>query len=129
MKESNRIHIDSLEEEAKKSEEKEAFKVLVKMQNCRVGAGARYDSADNLSFFVEVLLNLCASNNPMNLDLVEKNLVLLRRIEERGYVLSCEEDGSILCELTVSSKNLISECEVMNSIVRRAFLDCLDNHL
>ena len=129
MKESTRIHIDALEGEAKKSEEKEAFKVLVKMQNCRVGAGARYDSADNLSFFVEVIVSLCASNSPVNLDLVEKNLVLLRRIEEGGYVLYCEEDGSILRELTVPSKNLISECEVMNSIVTRAFLNGLDNHL
>ena len=119
MKEANRISVASLQGEAKKSEGKEAFKVLVKMQNCRIGAGARYESAESATFFVEVLVNLCNSHHPVNLDLVEKNFVLLRQLEKRGYVLNCEEDGSISCELAVPSKNLISECKTIHSIIVR----------
>jgi len=117
MKETNRINIDSLQKEAK-SKHNEAFKVLARMQNCRVGVGARFELAENPSFFVEVLVILCTIDRSVNLELVEKNLFLLKQLEKRGYVLNCEEDGSISCELTVSSKNLIAECEAILDVVR-----------
>lgn len=118
MKETNRIRTYSLREEAKKSEDKEAFKVLAKTQSCRVGVGARFESGKNPSYFVEVLVSLCTSDRSVNLDLMEKNLLLLKQLEKRGYVLNCEEDGSISCELTVHSKNLTAECEATSLIIR-----------
>ncbi|MFX0201473.1 MAG: hypothetical protein ACFFCW_35600 [Candidatus Hodarchaeota archaeon] len=118
MGETNRININSLKKEAK-SKHNEAFQVLARMQNCRVGVGARLESAETPSFFVEVLVNLCTSDRSVNLELVEMNLLLLKQLEKRGYVLNCEEDGSISCELTVSSKNLIAECTAILDIVSR----------
>ena len=117
MKETNGINIDSLLKEAK-SEHNEAFQVLARMQNCRVGVGARLESGEYPSFFIEVLVRLCTSDRSVNLELVETNLRLLKQLEKRGYVLNCEEDGSISCELPVSLKNLIAECEAILDVVR-----------
>jgi hypothetical protein len=117
MKAINGINIDSLLIEAK-SEHDEAFQVLARMQNCWVGVGARLESAEYPSFFIEVLISLCTSDRSVNLELVETNLILLKQLEKRGYVLNCEEDGSISCELTISSKNLIAECEAILDLVR-----------
>ena len=117
MKKINRITINSLQQEAKMSEHNEAFQVLTRMQNCRVGVGARLESVENPSFFVEVLVSLCTSDHTVNLDLVEKNLHLLKQLEKRGYALNCEDDGSISCELTVSSNNLAAECEAIINLV------------
>ena len=117
MKKINRITINSLQKEAKTSEHNDAFQVLARMQNCRVGVGARLETAENPYFFVEVLVSLCTSDHTVNLDLVEKSLHLLKQLERWGYALNCEDDGSISCELTVSSKNLAAEYEAIINLV------------
>ena len=119
MENANKINIHSLQEEAEKSEDNEAFQVLARIKNCRVGVGTRLESDDKPSFFIEVLVSLCTSNRSVNLDHIEKKLLLLRRLEERGYILSCEEDSSVSCELIVPSKNLMAECETTVSVIKK----------
>jgi hypothetical protein len=120
MKKTSKIDIQSLQEEAKKSEVNEAFTIVTKMQNCRIGVGARLESPETSAYFVEVLISLCTSHHPVNLDLAEKNLFLLRQLDKRGYMLNCEEDGCISCELIVSSEKLIAECEAATLIIENA---------
>lgn len=119
MKETNEISIHSLQEEAKKSEDNESFTVVVRIKNCRIGVGARLESPENPVFFVEVLVNLCTDHDPVNLNLMESKLSLLRRLKQKGYTLNCEEDGCVSCELTVQSKNLIAECKATSSIINK----------
>lgn len=119
MREANKINIHFLQEEAKKSEDKEAFTVLARMPNYRVGVGARLESPEQPIFFVEIILSLCAGHHVVDLDFLEKSLVILRQLKERGYVLTCEEDGTVSCELTVSSKNLTAEYEAATLKIAR----------
>jgi hypothetical protein len=44
---------------------------------------------------------VCAGQHVVNLNFSEKNLAFVRRLKERGNVLSCEEDGTVSCELAV----------------------------
>jgi len=122
MKQTEAINVRTIREKAKKSEDHEAFKVLVKTRKCRIGIGARLESTGEPIFFIEVLLSLCADNGPVKLSVMEKKLSLLRRLEERRYSLNCEEDGCVSCELVVPSKNLSAECEAADSIMK----ECLD---
>jgi hypothetical protein len=55
MREANVINIRCLQEEAKKSEDKEAFTVLARMPNCRVGVGARMESPELIIFLSRLL--------------------------------------------------------------------------
>lgn len=109
MKAANKINTNSLQEEAKNSEDKEAFTVLDRIRNCRVGVGARLESHAKPIFFIEIIAGLCAGHHVVNLSFLEKNLLILKRLKERGYVLTCEEDGTISCELSVPSENLTAE--------------------
>jgi hypothetical protein len=55
----------------------------------------------------------------VNLDFLEKNMVIFRQLKERGYVLTCEEDGTVSCELAVPSDHLAAEYEAAASIIER----------
>ena len=109
--------IRTLQEEAERSEDNEAFMAFAKMGNCRIGMGARLESPKEPTFFVEVLISLCTGHDPVDLDIMERKLFLLRRLKQRGYVFSCEEDGWVSCELTIQSKSLIAECKTTSSMV------------
>jgi hypothetical protein len=115
----NKIDAHSLQEKANSSEDKEAFAVLARMRNCRVGVGARLESPEKPIFFIEIIASLCADNHTLNLNSFENSLLILRKLKERGYVLTCEEDGSISCELAVPSENLTVECEAAISILKK----------
>jgi hypothetical protein len=117
MKESRRINTNSLQRDAEKSEDKEAFAVLAKTPCYRVGVGARLESRANPTFFVEIIMSLCASRQEVNLHLLERNLVALKKLKKRGYQLASEGDGTIVCELPVKSENLTTEYDAARLIV------------
>jgi hypothetical protein len=118
MRKANKIDSHSLQEEAKESEDKEAFAVLARMRNCRVGVGARMESPAKPIFFIEIIVSLCADHHTMDLNSLEDSLLVLRKLKERGYVLTCEEDGVVSCELAVPSENLTVECEAAIPILK-----------
>jgi hypothetical protein len=115
MRKANKIDAHSLQEEANKSEDKEAFAVLARTRNCRVGVGARLESPAKPIFFIEIIERLCADHH-VNLKSLEKSLLILRKLKEKGYVLTCE-DGSVSCELAVPPENLTVEYETAISIL------------
>ena len=119
MRKANNIDIHFLQEEAKKSEDKEAFTVLARMPNCRVGVGARLEPPEQPIFFVEIIVSLCGSHHVVNLDFLEKNLAVLKQLRGRGYLLACEEDGTVSCELAIPSENLTAEYEAATLIIER----------
>jgi hypothetical protein len=120
MRKTNKIDTYCLQEEAKKSEDKEAFVVLARMRNCRVGVGARLESSSKPIFFIEIIASLCADHRTLNLNSLEDSLFILKKLKEKGYVLTCEDDGSISCELAVPSENLTLEYKTAVSILARA---------
>ena len=117
MKRKSKVDVNSLQEEAKKSEDKEAFAVLLRTRAYRVGVGARLKTRADPIFFVEIIARLCPRNHPVNLSSLEKNLNILKQLKERGYHLSCDEDGTISCELAVQSENLVAEYKTASSII------------
>jgi hypothetical protein len=119
MKEASKINAYTLQEEAKKSEDKEAFTVLARTRSCRVGVGARIESPAKPIFFIEIISSFCADHHGVNLNFLEKNLLILRQLKERGYVLTCEEDGTVSCELAVPFEKLTVECEAAILIIEK----------
>ena len=119
MKEINKINVNSLQEEAEKSEDKEAFTVLARLPGYRVGAGARLESSANPAFFIEIIVSVCAGHHAVNLNSLKKNLSVLSRLQERGYLLTCEGDGTVSCEVAVPSEKVTAEYETAISIVEK----------
>ena len=113
----NKIDVRSLQEEANKSEDKEAFTVLTRIRDFRVGVGARLESPAKPIFFIEIIASLCADCSVVNLNSLENKLLILRKLKERGYVLTCEENEDVSCEHAVPSENLTLEYEAAIIII------------
>ena len=119
MRRANKIDPHSLQEGANKSEDKEAFAVLTRIRDFRVGVGARLESPAKPIFFIEIIASLCADRSVVNLNSLENKLLILRKLNERGYVLTCEEEEAISCELAVPSENLTLEYEAAILIIKK----------
>ncbi len=122
MNHANRINIQKLLETAKNSEHKESFIVLKKNQNYRIGVGVRLELPNHFSFFLEVLTYLCTENSQVNLPLLETKLSFLNKLHEREFVLSCQNDSSILGEITSPAETLELEYEFIESLGQTLFL-------
>jgi len=110
--------IQALREDAEKSEHGEAYKVLDRSSNYKIGVGARLTPSGQPSFFFEVVVQSCLESSEVDLQLLEKNLVLLKKLQTRGYLLNCEDDGCISCEITVPSQNITTEYETIQSTIK-----------
>ena len=119
MRRANKIDPHSLLEEANQSEDKEAFAVLTKIQDFRIGVGARLESPAKPIFFIEIIATLCADRSVVNLNSLENKLLILKKLKERGYVMTCEEYQAISCELAVPSENLTLEHEAAILIIKK----------
>jgi hypothetical protein len=98
LTEINSINTEALTQDAKASEHKEAFSMLEKNQVYRIGVGARADSTDATSFFMEVLINLTMETCKVNILRLEKTLNCLKMLQARGYSLTFEGGNCISCE-------------------------------
>jgi hypothetical protein len=121
MKGTRTIDIQALRKRAESSAHREAYSVLDRSRNCRIGVGVRLESPDQPSFFLEVLIYLCPNLHRVNVSLLEKNVMLLKELQARGYYLVCQDDGSVSCEARVSLQDLDSECEAVRSAVKNTF--------
>jgi len=113
------VDIQALRKEADSSEHKEAYKVLEKSKNYRIGVGVRLESTNQPSFFLEVLVYLCPNSPQVDISLLQKNVMFLRELQARGYSLVCQDDNCISCETTVSLQNLASEYETVKMVMER----------
>jgi len=121
MKEAHLIDIKVLKSEAETSEHRESYRVLERTRNYRIGVGARLGPSGQTFYFLEVVVHLCPSASEVDTALLEKSLTFLKELQARRYSLSCEDDGSISCEIDLTPDNLDTEYEAVKSTVRRTF--------
>lgn len=121
MRETDLIDIHLLKSEAGKSEHGESYTVLEKTRHYRIGVGARLEPSGQPSYFLEVVVYLCPSASEVDTALLEKSLAFLKDLQTRSYSLSCEDDGSVSCEINASPYNLSSEYEAVKSAIRKIF--------
>jgi len=119
MRKMLQISFQDLQEEAERSEHKEAFRVLERRNDYRIGVGARLEMPRHPSFFVEVLVQICRRSSKVDLILMREKLQLLEELQARGYSLSCQDYSCMSCETTVSSENIASEYEFLKSATKR----------
>jgi len=115
----NLVDIRALIEEAENSEHKEAFKILDRKQDHRIGVGTRLELPDKQSFFLEVLVYLCSDKAQVDLPALEKKLKLLKKLQKRGYSLSCQDGNCITCEIIMPPQSLSAEYETIESTTKK----------
>jgi hypothetical protein len=121
MKPNQQVNAKDLLKQAKASEHKEAYQIISKTANYRVGIGARLPSAptQTSTFFIEIIVNLCPVCSTVDLVFLERALTCLKALQEKGYSLTCQDDNSILCEKLVSQQNLQAEITTANALTEK----------
>jgi len=119
MNQTKPIDTKALIEEAKTSRDKEAYKLLEKTLSYRIGVGARIDSPNPPSFFIEVIVKFSTEDSEVNLPRLEKTLRLLKALQTRGYSLTYQDGNSISCETTTSINLISQEYDATKSIINR----------
>ena len=117
MNQTKPVDTKALMEEAKTSRDKEAYKLLEKTPLYRIGVGARVDSSNPPSFFIEVIVKLSKENGEVNLVHLEKTLRLLKALQKNGYSLTYQDDASISCETTRSINKISQEYAAAKSLM------------
>jgi hypothetical protein len=116
------IDTKTLAEEAKASKHKETYRLLEKNQNYRIGVGARADSPDAPSFFIEVVINLSSGSSEVDLSRLEKSLHCLKMLQAKGYSLTYQDGNSISGEKTKTIQNPNEEYLTIKSLMKTAII-------
>jgi hypothetical protein len=112
------LDIEALLEEARASKHREAYKTLDRGLSYRIGVGARFESPDNYSLFIEILIYLCPASGNLDLKALGKSLACLKELEKRGYSLTCQDGECVSCEITVSTGRLAEEYFAVKSLMK-----------
>jgi hypothetical protein len=117
------VNTSDLLKQAKASEHKEAYQIMNKTANYRVGVGARLplSPTQTSSFFIEIIVNLCPACSKVDLVFLEKALTCLKELQKNGYSLTCQDDNCISCEKLVQKENIDYEYNVASKIMKQSF--------
>jgi hypothetical protein len=97
---------------AQASEDREAYQLVAKTGRYRVGVGTRLAIHTQASvFFVEIVVYMCPACTKADLTFLQHALNSLKMLEKNGYMLTCQDDNSILCEKLSTEKTLPNELE------------------
>jgi hypothetical protein len=121
MKNSKPVNPKDLLKQANASEHKEAYQPITKTAHYRVGIGARLPLAPTQpsTFFVEVIINMCPACSKVDLAFLGRALNCLKTLEQNGYILTCQDGNSILCEKLATEQNLRTALENANRVVEK----------
>ncbi len=120
MPKNTTINSSALAKEARVSKNKETYQLIEKNQIYRIGVGARTDSTDTPSFFIEILISLSAGSGKVDLSHLEKALTCLKTLQSKGYLLAYEDGNSVSCEKK-RLQDLNEEYLAVKSILQTGF--------
>ena len=102
------IDVQSLLEEARISEYNESYRTLEKNEDIRIGVGARTTPTETPTLFLEVAISLNPGES-VNLDSLDQKISLLKDLKARDYVLSCQDESIICCEIPTTERSIIED--------------------
>lgn len=114
------IDTEEMAQEAKASKHKETYRLIEKNTSYRIGVGARTDSSNTPSFFVEVVFNSSTKKEGIDITKLEKILKCLKGLKSKGYSIVHEDSDCFSCEKTVEPNNIDKEYLAVLTIAKTA---------
>ena len=108
--------VASLLEEARISEHNESYVVLEKNEDIRIGAVARITSEGTPSFFLEVAVTLNPGET-VDLDALDRKIIFLKKLEARGYDMSCQDESTICSEIPTTERSISDDIKTIKTIM------------
>lgn len=109
------IDVGTLAEDARRSGDGEAYRIVVRTPALRIGVGARGRSRP--AYFVEVTLDPFPHRPRVEPSRLEAAAAGVRHLAARGYALTCQDDGRVSGERTVGPRALLREVDAVRSLV------------
>ncbi|HVQ01258.1 MAG TPA: hypothetical protein VMT57_07070 [Candidatus Thermoplasmatota archaeon] len=105
--------------EIRDSRDKEAFRQLEKTPGYRIGIGVRQEETGEMTFYLELLLNLSKKTDVVSVPRLENIVRILKALQARIYSLSyLDGTNCITCEIILPYQKLSSEFTLVKSLIR-----------
>ncbi len=113
-----KIDTSKLRKKVNAGELKEAYETVDRKDHYRIGAGARMEKPEQMTFFLEGVISLCEEDGDVRLEGLRSKMGILETFESFGYTLKCEKDNSVICEKKVLESEIEEECERLEGILQ-----------
>lgn len=110
------IDVQSLLEEARISEHSESYMVLEKNEDIRMGTVARTTPEETPALFLEVAVVLNPGET-VDLNTLNRKITLLKELEARGYVMSCQDESTICSEVPTTEHSILDDIKTIKTIM------------
>jgi len=108
--------VASLLEEARLSQHSESSRILAKNEDIRIVAVARMSKEETPALLLEVAVILNPSET-VDLDKLNRKMTLLKELESRGHVLSCQDESIIFCDIPTSEDSVLVDLKTIKQII------------
>ena len=89
--------IDSLEEDADSSSDRESYRLFFRSGLVRIRIGC-CKNGSAFKFFVEVSISIPFNGNEVDLDQLDRIIQILKQFKDSGYEVWCQDEPSFICE-------------------------------
>jgi hypothetical protein len=110
--------LDTLTSQARSAEDHEAYHLVAKQEDFRIGLVAIAAPNAPAALRVEVLLQVLAKNARPRIADLGRMKSILDILSKRGYSLEHHDSCWVLCERTVAADEVEEECEDVMAIIR-----------
>ena len=110
--------LEPLISQARLAEDHEAYHLVAKQRDFRIGLVVTAVPNAPVAFRVEVLLQVLAKNTQPRIADLGRMKSILDILSTRGYSLEHHDSCWILCERTVTAEDAEEECERVMAIIR-----------
>jgi hypothetical protein len=121
MKANQPLNAAALLKEAEESEHHEAYRILEKAVNYRIGVGVRLAPTIPPHFFVEILVYLAPNDDGVDVTVLEKSVSALKELQAKGFTATFQDGNCISCETQVPQERLPAEYELDKTLMKKAF--------
>lgn len=95
----------------------EVFIPFIDTPDLRIGVSARLATGGVVRYTLEALISVLHRGGSLEFASSERALWLARAMEERGYTLTHNDDGWIVCELQVERDQVEPECNYIQDLL------------
>jgi len=112
-----------LNKESQSCDEAESYRILHQCPHYRIGRGTRVSGENLYSSFIEVAVTLLNDRPQINVELLEKDLKIVKGLLARGYTLNCHDDACVSAELGMPPQNIEAEYMEIRKMIEAVMAD------
>jgi hypothetical protein len=115
--EQGRIDLPSLEEEARRSRPRESYRNFKRGEDHRIGVIVDLSQGGIPRFVIELTICVLGNRTHLDMTLLRRAGTISKVLVERGYALSHQDDGWILCERTLERDDVEDELLFLDRLI------------